>query len=62
MYILQQLHKEEIKGTFFIGSLKIKSEAESLNSSRTFFQSWQALYAKLSRPNFFVLGFWDSNA
>ena len=46
-----------MEGTFFIGSLKIKSEAEFLISSGTFFQSWLPLYAILSRPNFFVLGF-----
>ena len=27
----------------------------------TFFNRWLALYEVLSKPNFFVLGFWGSN-
>ena len=49
------MHEPEIKGTFFIDSLKIKSEAEFLISSGKFFQSWLAPYATLSRLEFFVL-------
>ena len=39
MSVLQQWHEKKIKGTFFIQSLKIKSEAEFLLSSGTLFQS-----------------------
>ena len=39
MYVLQQRHKQEIKGTFFIDLLKIKSEPEFLLSLGTFFES-----------------------
>ena len=39
MQVSQQQHGHEIKGTFFIDSLKIKSEAEFLISLGTFFQS-----------------------
>ena len=35
----RQWYKQEIKGTFFIDSLKIESEAEFLISSGTFYQS-----------------------
>ena len=56
MYFLQQLHEHEIKGTFFIFSLKIGSETEFLISSATFFQSLLALYAMLSKRNFFFSG------
>ena len=38
-YVLQQWHEQEIKGTFFIDSLKIKSETGFLMSWGTFFQS-----------------------
>ena len=61
MYFLKQLHEHEIKGTFFIFFLNIGSEVEFLISSGTLFQSWLAQYAMLSKPNFFVLGFWDWN-
>ena len=44
------------KGPFFIDSVKIKSEGEFLFPAGTFFQSWLALYAILSKTNFFVLG------
>ena len=36
MQVLQQWYEQEIKGTFFIDSLKIKSETEFLISSGTF--------------------------
>ena len=61
MYFLQQLHEHEIKGTFFIFFLNIGSEVEVRISSGKVFQSWLALYAMLSKPNVFVLGFWDWN-
>ena len=51
MYFLQQLHEHEINWIFFIFSLKTGSEVEFLISSRTFFQSWLALYVVLSKPN-----------
>ena len=38
MEVLQQWREQEIKGNFFIDSLKIKSEAEFLISSGTFIQ------------------------
>ena len=53
MCFLQQLYEHGIKSTFFIFSLKIGSEAEFLISLATFFQSWLAPYAMLSKPNFF---------
>ena len=56
MYFLQQLQEHEIKGIFFIFSLKAGSEVEFLISSGTFFQSWLALYAMLSKPNGFCSG------
>ena len=61
MYFLQQLHVHEIKGTSLIFSLKIGSEVEFLISSGIFFQSSLALHAMLSKPNYFILGFWDLN-
>lgn len=39
MYLLQQLHKQEIKGTFYIESLKAGTEIEFLRFSRIFLQS-----------------------
>ena len=39
MQLLQQWHEQEVKETFSIDSLKIKSEAEFVISSGTFFQS-----------------------
>ena len=45
------------KGPFFIDSVKNKGEGELLIPPGTFFQSWLALYAVLSKTNFFVLGF-----
>ena len=58
MYLsLTTVHEQETKGTFLLILLTIKSEAEFLISSGTFFQSGLSLYAILSRPNFFVLGF-----
>ena len=46
---------------YFIDFLKAVSEIKYLTSFGTFFQSWLVLRAMLSKPNFFVLGFWDSN-
>ena len=51
----------DIKGTFFIFFLNIGNGVEFRISSETFFQSWLALYAVLSKPNVLVLGFWESN-
>ena len=56
MYFLQQLHEHEIKETFFIFFLKIRSEVEFLISSGIFLQSWLALYPLLPKPNFFCSG------
>ena len=40
MEVLQQWREQEMKGTFFIDSLKIKSEGEFLISSGTLLTSW----------------------
>ena len=39
MYFLQQLHKQEIKGTYLIDTLKTGSQIEFLTSRGTFFPS-----------------------
>ena len=57
MYFLQQLHERETKETFFIHYLKTGSKIEFITSSGTYFQSRLALYAMLSKPNFFVWEF-----
>ena len=56
MLVLQEWHKQENRGTFFIDSSKIKSEAEFLISSGTFSKAdWLCMQYHLGQTSLF----WD---
>ena len=57
LFRVDQINSTKINNKNWLFSLKIGREAEFLISSATFFQSLLALFAMLSKPNFF---FWDS--
>ena len=54
MLVLQEWHKQENRGTFFIDSSKIKSEAEFLISSGTFSKAdWLCMQYHLGQTSLF---------